>query len=453
MKGFVHVVDSTPRASLRGRRFSSARAVFWLLFSVNLINYLDRLLAVAVGPTLKHQFYLTDQDIGLLSSAFLIVYTVSTLPLGLLADRAPRARVVSVCLAFWSVLSMATAGVRGFFGLFLTRAGVGVGEAGYFPAGMALLSAYYPLERRARAIGRWGAGQIFGAALAFALGGAFLHWFGAEVGWRLAFLVAGVPGLILAALVWRVAEHPADAAAAAAPRAAPVDWRHLFRGWLPALLTHARHALSIRTVRYAILLQALTYIAVTPTVTFLPIYLRSRHAPFHVTDAQASLLAGVLLVVGGVSGTLLGGPLADWLGRRLRGGRLLAIGVGFGLSVPGYLTILLTHSLPVFIVVGMLTVLTLNLQVGPLGAVLQDATPPRVRASIVAIAMLVAHLLGDTWSPTAVGAISTHFGERTATGLIAIGVPTLLVAVVVAVVGRRAYADDVDRRANDGADA
>src|SRR5690242_222025 len=119
MKGPVHVVESAPRVRASGRRFSTARAVFWLLFAVNLVNYLDRLLAVAVGPTLQRQFHLLDRDIGRLSSAFLIVYTLATLPLGLLADRAPRARVVSVCLAFWSLLSMATAGVRSFVGLFL----------------------------------------------------------------------------------------------------------------------------------------------------------------------------------------------------------------------------------------------------------------------------------------------------------------------------------------------
>jgi MFS family permease len=186
-------------------------------------------------------------------------------------------------------------------------------------------------------------------------------------------------------------------------------------------------------------------------VTFLPIYLRSRHAPFHVTDAQASLLAGLPLLLGGVAGTLLGGPLADWVSRRVRGGRLLAIGVGFALSVPGYVTILLTRSLPVFIVVGTLTVLALNLQVGPLGAVLQDATPPHARASVVAFALLLAHLLGDSWSPAAVGAISTHFGERTAMGLLTVGVPTLLLAVVVAVIGRRAYALDVERGGREGA--
>jgi MFS transporter, Spinster family, sphingosine-1-phosphate transporter len=448
-KGLVHVVESAPRVRRGGWRFATARPVFWLLFSVNLVNYLDRLLAVAVGPTLKHQFNLLDRDIGRLSSAFLIVYTLSTLPLGLLADRAPRAKVVSICLAFWSLVSMATAGVRSFFGLFITRAGVGVGEAGFFPAGMALLSAYYPLEARARAIGRWGAGQVVGSALAFALGGAFLHWFGRGVGWRLAFLVAGVPGLVLAVLVWRVEEHPGrtgNAAELPTPAAAAGDWRDQLRAWLPDLVARTRQALSIPTVRFAVALQAMTYIVVTPMVTFLPIYLRSRHSPFQLTDSQAALLAGVPLVVGGIAGTLLGGPLADWLGARVRGGRLLAIGAAFGLSVPGVLIILLTHSLVAFVLVGTLAVLTLNLQVGPLGAVLQDVTPPRVRASIVALAMLTAHLLSDTWAPTTVGEISTRYGERPAIGLLAIGLPTLLLAVGVAVWGRRAYADDVALR-------
>jgi MFS transporter, Spinster family, sphingosine-1-phosphate transporter len=449
-KALVRVVDSAPRVRPGGWRFATARPVFWLLFSINLVNYLDRLLAVAVGPTLKQQFHLLDRDIGRLSSAFLIVYTLSTLPLGLLADRAPRAKVVSVCLAFWSLVSMATAGVRSFFGLFITRAGVGVGEAGFFPAGMALLSAYFPLEQRARAIGRWGAGQVVGSALAFALGGAFLHWFDTSAGWRLAFLVAGVPGLVLAVLVWRVQEHPGDVHAAPAADPAAGDWRHHVRTWLPDLLARTRQALSIPTVRYAVALQALTYIVVTPMVTFLPIYLRSRHSPFQLTDSQAALLAGVPLVVGGIAGTLLGGSLADWLGARIRGGRLLAIGAAFALSVPGLLTILLTHSLVVFVLVGTLAVLTLNLQVGPLGAVLQDVTPPRVRASIVAIALLTAHLLSDTWAPTTVGEISTRYGERPAIGLLAIGLPTLLLAVGVAVLGRRAYADDVDRRVREG---
>ena len=429
---------------------STPAGVFWLLFSINVVNFLDRLLAVAAGPTLKHEFHLTDRDIGLIASAFLIVYTLAAVPMGLIADRVARAKVVAAGVAVWSAMSAATAVVRGFPGLFITRAGVGIGEASYFPAGYALLSAYFPLEQRARAVGRWGAGQIVGTALAFAMSAAFLSWFGPHLGWRVAFLVAGLPGLGLAALMWYVRDAPRPVTSSPSespPRIGAIDWRAVADSLLPAVIARFRVVLSIRTVWIIIALQALTYVVVTPTVTFLPIYLRSARSPFHLTDPQASLISGSLIVVGGLGGTLLGGPLADWLSRRIRGGRLLAIGVGYAAGLPCYLITLFTHALPLFVIIGTLTVLTLNLQVGPLGAALQDATPPHLRASTVAVAMLVAHLLGDAWASTAVGSISTALGERTVIGLAVIGAPALLVAVIVAALGAPTYADDVAARA------
>src|SRR5262249_34074781 len=177
------------------RPIRSAAVVFWLLFSINTVNYLDRFVAVAVGPTLEAEVHLRDRDVGLLGSAFLLIYTVSAIPLGLLADRVARARVVAVGVGLWSLASGATAFIRGYAGLFLTRAGVGIGEASYYPAGTALLSAYFPQERRARTMSRWSAGQLVGIAAAFALSGLFLHLFGGQVGWRLVFLLTSPPRL------------------------------------------------------------------------------------------------------------------------------------------------------------------------------------------------------------------------------------------------------------------
>src|SRR5262249_7334260 len=180
------------------------------LFGINMVNYLDRFVAIAVGPTLKAQFHLHDRDVGLLSSAFLLVYTIAAIPLGLLADRVARARVVAAGVALWSLASGATAFVRGYAGLFLTRMGGGIGEARYFPAGTALLSAYFPQQRRARVMSRWSAGQLVGIAAAFALSGLFLHLFGEQVGWRLVFVLTAPPGLLLALLMRRVAEAPGE---------------------------------------------------------------------------------------------------------------------------------------------------------------------------------------------------------------------------------------------------
>src|SRR5258708_602485 len=118
--------EQRPRAVARIRR---PAFVFWLLFGINVVNYLDRFIAIAVGPTLKVRFHLHDEQVGLLTSAFLLIYTLSAIPLGLIADRVPRARVVAVGVGLWSLASGATAFVRGFRGLLLTRAAVGIGEA------------------------------------------------------------------------------------------------------------------------------------------------------------------------------------------------------------------------------------------------------------------------------------------------------------------------------------
>lgn len=449
-------------ATTRRSRLATPAVVLLLLFGINTMNYLDRLLAVAVGPTLKAEFHLTDAAVGVLTSAFLIVYTLAALPAGLLADRVSRARVVSAGVALWSFMSTATAFVRGFGGLVFTRAAVGIGEASYFPAGSALLSAYYPLKTRARAMSRWGTGQIVGAMLAFILAACFYRIFGEALGWRVAFLVAGLPGLALAIIIWRVPDAPAQPEASFpnpdTPRlttpapATPV-------GALPAApavtaidqLARIATVLRIPTVRLGIVLQALTYIAVTPTATFIPIYLRSRRGPFHLGATEADLLAGTLLVVGGLSGVLLGGYLADWLSARTRGGRILAIGAGFACGLPCYVIMLLSHSILVFAIAGLFAVLALNIQVGPLGAIVQDATPPILRATAVAVVLLLAHLLGDAWASTATGLLSTAMGERTGLALLLVGGPALLAAIVVSVFGARLYARDVARRAHEAA--
>lgn len=423
-------------------RLASATWVFWLMFAINVVNYLDRLLIVAVAPTLKAHFHLTDRDIGFFSSAFLIVYTVAALPLGLLADRIARARIVAVGVAVWSVMSAATAFVRGFGGLVVTRVAVGIGEASYFPAGTALLSAYFPIEQRARAMSRWGAGQICGAALAFAISAALFRWLGEDLGWRAAFLLTGAPGLALAALMWFVPDTPPGA------RGAPLAGKPRRQAARQSLLgsgAQMRTALRIGTVRLGIALQALIYIVVTPLITFLLIYLRSSHGAFHLGAAHAATLSGGIIVVGGLSGVLLGGRLADWLSQRVRGGRVLAVCVGFSVAIPCYSIMLLTGSLALFALMGTLAVLALNVPVGPLGAAMQDAIPPTLRGTTVGLALVLSHVLGDAWAPAAVGALSTALGEHTRLALLIIGLPALVLGAVAAGLGARVYARDVTR--------
>ena len=423
---------------------TSSTAVFWLMLAINAANYLDRFVAVAVGPTLKAEFHLTDHDIGVLTSAFLLVYTIAAIPLGLLADRLSRPRIVAAGVAVWSVASTLTAFVRGFGGLVATRAAVGIGEASYFPAGTALLSGYFPRAARARVMSRWGTGQLIGIALAFALGGLFSFTLGPTQGWRAAFLCAGLPGLVLALVMWRVADVP-HAGSAAGSHSGAVG-AALAKGIRPAL-AGMRAVLRIRTVWLVMVLQALMLIVTTPSITFLTIYVRSAAGPFHLRAGPAALLIGVVVIVGGISGQFLGGTLADLLDRRFTGGRVLAAGIGFLGGLPFYVLMLVSHALLPFAVFGTFAVLALTLPAGPLVAAAQDATPPQMRATAVALIMLLSHVLGDVWSPTAVGSISTALHEHTGAALLIVGVPTLALGGIIGVWGAALYGRDLAARA------
>ncbi|HEX5548449.1 MAG TPA: MFS transporter [Ktedonobacterales bacterium] len=448
-------------ALARGKWMQNAKVVFWLMFTINAVNYLDRLIVVAVGPALKADFNLRDSQIGILSSAFILVYAVAALPCGLLADRFSRTRVITFGVSLWSLMSAATAFVRSFPLLFFTRAMVGVGEASYYPAGSALLGAYYPLKKRARIMSGWQSGQLVGMVLAFAIVALLDSIIDpAREPWRLAFFITGIPGLILALFIWFVKDKP-DVSVESSQElesdgAEHVDDAHVdahgaalsLSGGFGAMMQSVGTVLRIRTIWVVVALQALMFIVVTPAITFLPIYVHSENGPFHLKSNTTALVAGAIIVIGGVSGILLGGVLADKMSARFRGGRVLAVSIGFGLAIPFYALALLTSSLPLFILFGIIAVMALNLPVGPLVAALTDATPPLLRATAFAVALSLAHLLGDVWAPYLVGGISTGLHEHANLALLIVGLPCLAIAAIAAFFGARIYSSDVAKQAH-----
>lgn len=430
-------VEAGAAASARGR-FVIQRPlwVFWLLFAINTVNYLDRLIAVAVGPTLKAEFHLTERDIGMLGSAFLLVYTLAALPAGALADRlGARVRVIALGVTVWSVFSGLTAFVRGYTGLFVTRAFVGVGEASYGPAGVALLSGYYPPERRAGIIGRWQVGQTLGALLAFLVAGLLFAWLPAHIAWRAAFLVTAMPGLVLAGLAWRLADERRERVAAPAMA---TSRRVALTMEAQSLARQTLQALRIPMIWVVVALQALSFIVITPAFTFLPLYVTS--GPFHLSTAHAAFTLGLTLVFGGFLGAILGGLLSDWLNARYAGGRVLAIALGFAAAIPCYAVMLLTSSLPLFLLMCALSTFALNLPAAALTATPQDVTPTHLWATAIAVTMLLSHLLGDIWASTAVGALALALHARVALALLLVGLPALVVGCALSLVGARLYA-------------
>src|ERR1019366_9619064 len=183
---------------------SYARYVFWVMFAISFLNYLDRSILSGAANVIAKELHFGIEGIGFISSAFLVVYTLGIMPLGILADRMARKNVVAATAAAWSVITALTAVSTSFATLFISRMLLGVGEAGYFPAGTALMSDYFSREKRSRILSWWSVAQVVGILFGTAIGGIVAGLYTGA--WRLAFIFTGVPGLLLALLAWRLHE-------------------------------------------------------------------------------------------------------------------------------------------------------------------------------------------------------------------------------------------------------
>src|SRR5579859_6780033 len=192
--------DSNKVSARPGR--GSARFAFGVLFAVNVLNYADRYVLSAILPDLKRAFNMSDFQGGLLISSFLLVYAVATLPLGVWADRGIRKNIVALCVSIWSVATVLAGFAQNLVQLFSFRSVLGIGEAGYAPASLSLLGDFFSKGSRGRVLSYWSIGTLIGAAIGVSLGGKIAD----TLGWRWAFYIVGIPGLIAAFLAWRLVE-------------------------------------------------------------------------------------------------------------------------------------------------------------------------------------------------------------------------------------------------------
>src|SRR6266480_7775987 len=186
----------------------TARAGLLVLTLINLFNYLDRWIVAALAESMKHsELRLSDTQLGALMTGFLVVYMLAAPVFGSLGDRRSRTRLLGLGVGIWSVATALGGLARSYAGLFAARAAVGIGEAAYGTISPALLADYFPRERRGRAFAVFFAAIPIGSALGYIVGGLVDRYFG----WRQAFFVAGVPGVVLAALVLRLYDPPRGA--------------------------------------------------------------------------------------------------------------------------------------------------------------------------------------------------------------------------------------------------
>ncbi len=410
-----------------------ARYALAVMVGINFLNYMDRYILPAVASKIQAEFGLSDSQVGLLGSAFLLVYALSTIPFGIWADRGVRKTVVGVGVTIWSFATLFTGLARNYLQLFLARAVLGVGEGSYYPAGTALLGDYFPKASRGRAMSIWAAGTAVGIAVGFAGGGIIASKFG----WRLAFYLTAVPGLILALLAFRLRE-PVRGAAETAGRATQAA----------AVVTMAAilNLLRIPTLRATIAAETALFFVLGGAAFWLPTYLSRQ---FGLGTGSAGTLAGGVLVVGLLAGSLLGGWIADRLTLRRRRASNLLVGVaGFVAGAIFVALALLMPTLSLFLPAFLLGSAALYLYNGPYTAVKQNVVVPSLRATAVMVALLIEHLLGDSYAPFAIGGVSDAL-HSLRLALLLLLPPLLLLAALFAALGLRH--EDGDGRAMEDA--
>jgi len=405
------------------------RYVLAVMVGINFLNYLDRYILPAVATKIQGEFHLTDDQVGLLQSAFLLVYAVATIPFGIWADRGVRKTVIGIGVTIWSLATIFTGLARSYAQLFAARAVMGIGEASYYPAGTALLGDYFKKERRGRAMSIWAAGTAVGIAAGFAGGGIVAG----TLGWRAAFYMTAVPGLVLAVLAFMLREPLRGAAEARGPqvsKAASITWRTFLE------------LLRIPTMRATIAAETALFFVLGGAAFWLPTYLQRR---FALEIGPAGTLDGGVLVVGLLAGSLLGGTIADRLAIRRRMASNLPVGIaGFILGAVFVALALVMPSLVLFVPVFLLGAASLYLYNGPYTAVKQNVVLPTVRATAVTVALLIEHLLGDSYAPWAIGRVSEALHSLQLALLILLP-PLLVLAALFATLGLRH--EDRDGRA------
>jgi MFS family permease len=368
------------------RRSSSPRVLLSLLLLAYIFNFLDRQILGILAEPIKADLHLTDTEFGAIGGlAFALLYSVLGLPLAYLADRTSRSGVIAASVAVWSAFTALCGTATGYLQLFLYRLGVGIGEAGGVAPSYALIADYFPPERRARALAIYSLGIPLGLAGGSLVGAYLAHW----VGWRSAFLVMGVAGLILAPVL-RYFVRDLPKASAPASKAAPIAEVFPILARKPSFWLLAFASSSSSLIGYALALW-------TPAVI-----MRS----FGLELVPTGQFLSSLLLIGGTAGVFAGGWLADRLGTTEKAWYARLPAIAWVVSTLAWAAGLMAPNLwvawPLLLVGNAVNILWL----GPVITAVQHLAPARMRSTASGSFLLINNLIGLGVGPLLIGRVS-----------------------------------------------
>jgi predicted MFS family arabinose efflux permease len=359
------------------------------LFLVSTSSYFDRHIIAALLEPIKNEFGVSDTMLGLLSGfCFAVLYAVCGIPLARWADRGNRRTVITLALTVWSAMTALCGMAPAFWQLALARLGVGAAEAGAIAPAQSLIVDYFPPERRAMALSVFTAAGTTGSLLAFGLGG----YLGATRGWRTAFLVAGLSGLVLAVFARIVL---------AEPRLAAAEWGKR----VPAERLRDAFGILARKRSFALALvgNILNFLITYGGFVFIPAFLvRVMHAPL----ADVSVTYGCVDAVASVIGALGGGWLADRLGRYDVRWFAWLPAMTCTLAAPLYMAAFAVHEVTTFMVLIFFADVLLVGGTPPIFAAIHAVCGSARRAMAIGVVIFTATLIGGGLGPLGTGALS-----------------------------------------------
>lgn len=409
-----------------------------VLSLVNFLNYIDRQVLPAVGPLMledKH-LNLTHSEFGYLEAALLLSFTILAPLFGYLGDLRARTKLMASAAVIWSVatgvtglvdrlpflpesirihvpltqLTLALSGAA--FGLCVVRAVVGVGESSYSTITPSLIADYFPPRKRATALGVFQAAIPMGFALGFVIGGVLGSYFG----WRMAFMIVGLPGMLAAALVWRLHEPKRGATDEPAPHTALEEIPEAPAETSQALANTDVRAPWLRTVWGILktrdwLLSTAGYTALTFALgafaTWATILL---HEDKGMSATNSAITLGIVSLLGGAAGTFGGGWFADRFAAKRHNGYFLVCAFATLLGIFPTMLALISNTAWLYLPGIFFAVFLLFVSNAPFHAILVNSVPTLVRATAVALNIVIIHSLGDAISRAAVGVISDALG-------------------------------------------
>lgn len=367
-------------------------ATLAVLTGLNVLNYIDRNMLLGVQPLVQKEFKITDAETGLLTSAFFFCYMFAAPAVGWLGDRFPRKWIVLIGIAVWSGFTLLTWLVRDYNQLLFRHTIVGIGEASYATIAPTLVADLFPVEKRGRMLSIFYLGLPLGSALGILLGGPL----GERFGWRVPFMLAGIPGFLMALILFFLPEPERGRTdTTIAPSLERSTLSGLFRNG--AFIT-------------ACLGMAMYTFAVGGLQVWIPTFL---HRVRGMSVSRAAITFGLIAAVNGIVATLLGGWIGDRMLKRHDGAYYKFSGWVMYAAVPLMIAAVYVAG-PLMLPSIFFAVFALLIGTGPSNTAVVNSVDAGIRSTALAVNTFVIHALGDSFSPWLIGKISDHSSLQTA---------------------------------------